>query len=93
MAANPLDWTTDALATYRLTRLIVEDQVAAPIRNAAYKRYGNKGIGYLVECPWCTSAWVGLAVATARRVAPRTWGLVAQALAFSAVAGLVSEHG
>lgn len=83
----------DALATYRLTRALTEDVIGRPVRQAALKRYGNEGLGYLVECPWCSSMWIGLGVVLARRLAPRLWGPVAEGLAFSAVAGLVAEHG
>jgi hypothetical protein len=44
----------------------------------------------LVTCGWCASAWIALGAVFARRRFPRLWGPLAEALAFSAVAGLVS---
>lgn len=44
----------------------------------------------LLRCRWCVSVWLGFGVVVARRVAPRAWGPVARALAFSQVAGVVA---
>lgn len=48
-------------------------------------------LGILVGCSWCSSVWLAFGVVTLRRVAPRFWSPVAKALAFSAVAGLLSR--
>lgn len=87
-----LEALTDALATFRLTRLVVDDRISAKLRNAAVKRFGQEGLGYLVGCPWCSSIWIGAGVVVARRVAPKAWAPVAELLALSAVSGLVAEH-
>ena len=48
------------LATFRLTRMIVNDSISSPIRdilehsNYSIFNYIRKIIG----CPWCTSLWV-----------------------------------
>lgn len=84
----------DALATYRLTRLVVEDEIAAPLRDRVWARDdpGMARIGYLVTCPWCVSFWVAVAVVAARRAAPGPWGLAARVLAFSAVTGAAANR-
>ncbi len=120
----------DALATYRLTKLVVDDQITAEWRDAvirwAYLRErpdrwpkcrGDVGdwaeqhmdngpgswvsvvetdcdppkLAYLVTCPHCSSIWLAFGVVLARRLFPRWWAGVGEALALSAVAGLVSE--
>lgn len=114
----------DALATFRLTKLVVDDQLTAELRDAviesAYETAGRAAqmrelhpealtypsgwaeavvpndpnapkLAFLVTCPWCAGMWVALGVVAARRLVPRAWAPLARALAFSAVAGLMSE--
>jgi hypothetical protein len=51
------------LATARLTRLIVADQITAPLRSAAWRVDPHMWhVGYLVSCPHCTGIWAALAV-------------------------------
>ena len=89
-----LDVSLDALATYRLTRLVVEDEITAHLREMLWDRYdpGETKIGYLVTCPWCMSFWVGAGVVVARHTFPRTWSSVAKALTFSAVTGIIARR-
>lgn len=110
----------DALATFRLVRLVTSDTITAEARDAvirrAYVRAGRSTakpfdgrpggwaddvvpndpdppkLATLVTCPWCAGFWVALVVVAARRRAPRSWALVAEALALSAAAGLASEN-
>jgi hypothetical protein len=83
----------DALATYRLTRLLQQDTVPPlpEVRERLMARYGASPWSELLDCPWCLSVWLGLAVAVLRRVCPRLWGIAAAALAASAVTGLLSQ--
>lgn len=95
-AALPL-WAwlvVDAVAVYRITRLITRDSlplIARP-REAAERRWGDRALGELVVCPWCVSWWVGLAVIAGRLFLPLWWTPVALAFAYSAIAGLIAEH-
>lgn len=107
----------DALAVYRLTRLVVSDDITeTPRRLVVFGAYGASGraMGYLgedataqeqvasdakppmlaklVTCPWCASIWIGFGVVLMRRLVPRVWRPVADALAMSAVAGFLSGH-
>jgi len=94
----------DALATYRLTRLIVDDTILNPLREPFLDRQYDKlfdqnkdpehtvNLVSLLSCRWCVGMWVGAGVVVARTVFPRQWGPVARALAFSAVAGLLAAH-
>lgn len=88
-----IDLLTDALACFRLTRILTTDRIAQPVRDWAKDHESREsGVGYLVTCDWCTSIHLGVAVVLARRFAPKVWRPVAQALAFSAVTGLIAEH-
>jgi hypothetical protein len=110
---------TDALAAYRLTRLVTADTIADPLRDrwveAAYVAQGRgernrpspdypgawaevaltddqpPKLAELVVCRWCAGMWVGLGVVAARRLAPRLWGPLADALALSAGAALLAR--
>jgi hypothetical protein len=84
----------DALATYRITRLLVTDGICDRPREAVLARLREREhtkLVELVECPWCTGFWVAGAVVVARRAAPRPWGLVAEILSYSAAAGIFAS--
>lgn len=66
MSAVPL--LIRALAAYRLTGLVTEDKITAPLRDAAGRRW-PASVGYLVRCRACTSVWAGLVFSTGK--APR----------------------
>lgn len=85
-----IDLVTDALAVFRLTRALTTDRIGQPVRDRADKL--GELPGYYVRCDWCSSAAVAFGVVAARTICPRVWRPVAQALAFSAVAGLIAEH-
>jgi len=91
---QPLDLVLDTLATYRLTRLLTEDELTEPIRTWVWKNHSPEDtkLGYFVTCPWCVSIWAGGAVVAARTLAPRPWALAARALSFSALTGLASTQ-
>lgn len=80
-------------ATHRLTRLVTQDYLTEDIRHWLQARLPEKG-AYLIGCPWCSSMWLGGAVATANVLAPRSRLVqtVTLALAASTVAGLVATH-
>lgn len=83
----------DALATYRLTKLLQQDDLPPlpKLRRVLFVRYGARPVGQLLDCPWCLSVWVGALVVLARRVYPRVWDPVAAVLAASAVTGIAAE--
>lgn len=89
------DLTLDALSVFRLARLATEDAIFDDRRNAFVDRMnatGHDKLAYLATCTWCTSAYVAVAVVVARRAFPRAWPACARVLAFSAVAGILSER-
>ena len=60
------DLAVSALATRRLVRLVVEDEITRPMRLAAA---GKGPLEYLVGCPSCVSVWAALAVILLPRTA------------------------
>ena len=88
------DLVLDALATYRLTRLVVEDEVTRPVRERVWatRPPHESRLGYLLTCPYCTSVWVGLGVTLARRFAPRAWSLAASTMALSGVVTIIEDR-
>ncbi len=84
----------DCLATYRVTRLVVDDVITAGVREKIFEKYPphDRSWSYALTCMWCASIWVGLGVVAARKAAPTVWDPVASALGASAVTGLMSER-
>lgn len=92
---------TDTLATVRLTRLILDDEITRPAREKALQALIDLGerrpdllpvterLEYLLSCPWCVSIYSGAAIFALRRVAPGLADVVSGALAASAVTGAV----
>ena len=73
---SALDTLVDVAATARVTRLVVEDEIARPARVWVEVRTGpDSRLTYLVNCPYCVSVWAGIAV----QVMPR-WAVRAMAL-------------
>lgn len=87
------DLAVDALAVFRLTRLLQVDTVPPmpKIRQAALDKLARTPYGDIVDCPWCLSVWVGLLVAVARRASPRVWAVASWVLASSAITGLITQ--
>jgi hypothetical protein len=83
----------DALATYRLTRLAVVDEFppAEWVRQKVLGWSDGGPASYLITCPYCVSVYVGFGVLAARKIAPRSWGYVAQALALASLGALVVQ--
>lgn len=97
----------DALAVYRLTRLVVADTITARAREAiAGRRPGHSRdlsgmrivvvarprLAALISCPWCVSPYLAAVVVVCQALIPALWIYPAAVLAFSAAAGLISEH-
>ena len=98
----------DALAVFRLTRLVVADSITAPVRTwligSTYDgqpRYpdGSRDarakrlrLAVFLGCPWCVSPYVAGGVVALQATAPTVWQYAAAVLGFSAVAGLLMER-
>jgi hypothetical protein len=89
-----LDFILLALATYRVTRLLVRDTIFTNLRNRIWNRYPPETTrrGYLLTCEWCTSVYVGLGFATWYTISSEVVRFFAVALALSAIAGLLTAY-
>ena len=84
-----------ALATARLTRLVVEDRITLAPRAWLLRRLPEDGmLAYLIVCPWCVSVYVGAGVGAVGGLAGWwSWVLAPfAALAFSYVAGFLASR-
>lgn len=90
----PLALLILALATARGTRLVVEDYITQPFRDAVMRRFGEDSkVTYLANCTYCASIWVGaLAALFACLVLPVSWWwLLPLTLAFSQAAVFAAQ--
>lgn len=75
-------------ATVRLTKLLLEDYITAPMRDKVWSKYHtDTKIGYLFTCPWCMSIWSAASLALLSEVSPRTSKLVNTVLTASLITG------
>lgn len=82
-----------ALGVYRLTRLLIEDEILDTPRNKLLNRLkpGSK-LMYLATCYWCVSVYVAVLVVALYLLVPGPTLVVCAILAFSAVAGLIDDR-
>ena len=89
-----LEFVVMGLATYRLTRLIIRDELLATPRNFFWKKFPPEKslLGYLLTCPWCISIWVALILRISSIINPEVTYAVEIIFALSAIAGLLTAH-
>lgn len=90
-----VDLVVDIVATYRLTRLIIDDRLTEELREIIYSKFPptTTKIGYILGCRWCMSIWAGAAIFGLRKLSPQTADYVSGVLASSAIVGVVSDRG
>lgn len=82
------------LATFRLSRFIVRDELVSGLRNRLWKKFPpetNK-FGYLFTCMWCMSIWTASLLVISRIIMPTITLYVSTVLALSAIAGLLAAY-
>jgi hypothetical protein len=92
--------TVAALATARLTRLAVQDEITRKLREAVFRRLNaERGshlmLVYLMTCGWCTSVWAGGAVVSAVAAWPGSlvlW-IALSTFAASQITGTIGDIG
>lgn len=92
---GPLALLVDALAVYRLVKLVRDDRITEVLRRETAERFGppdTSKVAYLLHCPWCLSFWFALALTLARRRWPTATHQAARVLALSATTGLAVQH-
>lgn len=91
---NIIRFLSDILATYRLTKLVIDDKLTEDLRKVIYEKFpSDSKLVYLIGCPWCVSVWAGLTIFTLRKISPDTADIVSGLLAASAVTGVVYTKG
>jgi Protein of unknown function (DUF1360) len=85
----------DALAAYRVVKLVRDDRIFEPVRQSVVQRNGpaeRSKLSYLMACPWCLSFYAGAALTLSRILWPRATEAVARTCAISALTGLISQY-
>lgn len=91
---SALAFVVTTLATARVTRIITTDYLTAEPRRWLITRLGvDSKISYLITCQWCTSVWVGAALAPLPYWAWSHWWVQVplMALAASQITGVMSR--
>lgn len=89
-----LEFVVMGLATYRLTRLIIRDELLSKPRDFFWKKFPPEKslLGYLLTCPWCISIWVASILQISSIINPEVTYAVGIIFALSAIAGLLTAH-
>jgi hypothetical protein len=89
-----LEFVVLGLATYRITRLVIRDELLARPRNFFWKKFPPEKslLGYLLTCPWCISIWVASILLISSIIIPEVTYAVGVVFALSAIAGLLTAH-
>lgn len=84
----------DIIAVYRITKLIIDDEILHEFREKVWEKYPPEStkIGYLITCPWCTSIWAGIVIFTLRKIDPNFTDYLSSILTASAVTGELYTH-
>lgn len=88
---DPLTLAVGALAVHRLTRLTVEDEVTAPLRQRVLDAAPEGRLAYFLTCPWCVSVWVAGGWALLTAAAPTVAAGAGAVLAWSSATGLLAS--
>jgi len=98
------NFVIDALAIYRLTRLVTRDTITEGLRETIEKEIQTMvssglttqknadKIVYLMGCDWCMSIWVAAFAYTLRKYVPAVWDTLKYVLAASAVTGALASQ-
>lgn len=79
----------DFLASRRLTRLVIEDEITQEFREWIHNNPNIPGkVKYLITCPWCVSIYTAALVTLTRKHSPQLNTI----LASSQVTGLMAER-
>jgi hypothetical protein len=83
-----------ALAIFRLTRVIVVDEIFSDIRNKLWDRFPPETsyLGFFFTCEWCVSMWVALPTVVFYAINPSITLLVGCIFALSAVSSLITAR-
>lgn len=91
----PLFWVLAVLACYRLTLLVVADEITSRQRDWLLRRLGpDHKVSYLITCPWCTSVWLAGPVVWSGLAWSNGWAwqLAAGTLATAGAVGFLARY-
>lgn len=91
---EPLVFIITALAVYRATRFLIQDELISSLRNRLWKKFPpetNK-FGYLFTCMWCMSIWTASLFVLSSIIMPTITFYVCLVLALSAIVGLLTAY-
>jgi len=83
-----------ALATYRLSRILTQDEIFNGLRNRLWRKFPpetNK-FGYLFTCMWCMSIWAASLIVVSSIIIPTITLYVCIVFSLSAIAGLLAAY-
>ena len=96
---KPTTLVLSLLATYRITKLVLNDEITRELREKAFavldEHNGNPvadKLTYLLGCPWCVSIWAGAALTALKKFAPSVHETLVQSLGLSAATGLAFKY-
>lgn len=88
----------DSLATYRVTKLVIDDYITQDLRQKAFEELAKlphplaRKAEYLLTCPWCVGIWAAGFLVALRFLAPNLANYLNTLLAASAVTGILYER-
>ena len=81
-----------ALASYRITRLVIEDEIADRPRNWLFKKIKpGSFFDTLLTCYWCLGFWVSVLVVGLYWAFPDVTPWILAPFALSALVGLIDQ--
>ena len=82
------------LATYRISKLLIEDVIFERPREAIFRRFPPESTktGYFFTCYWCTSMWVATLLTIGFILIPSVMLFICLPFAISAIVGILSER-
>lgn len=83
-----------SLATYRLSKLIIDDAIFNEIREpllSYLEDTGHTKLVYLMQCPWCISMYTGLLVSLLQKD-KNLVSLLLSTLTYSTVSGILDTR-
>lgn len=82
-----------ALATFRITRFLLADELFSPLRDRIWAKWPPEStkIGYLLTCPWCLSVWIALPLSVMMFFCGIIGMAIAAIFALSAIAGITQS--
>jgi hypothetical protein len=92
------DVLVGGLATYRVTKLVIDDEIFREPREKVLSALMKDGSPlamkayYLLTCPWCVSIWAAGGLLLLKKTSPGLYEVLASVLASSALTGVLAER-